>query len=283
LNGSNLPSGSAQASRRFRLDGATAVVTGGGGAIGSATGRILAAAGSAVVLVDLNSENLEQAASTIRAEGGEVSLMAADLSSPGVVNKVVEQALSLRGRLDVLVNNAGISPVTPFLEIPLEEWRRVFAINVEVPLALTQAIAKVMIGQEVSEALRCRGKIINISSKAADVGRPLLASYGATKAALNHLTMTTADVLAEHLIASTIFYPGGVAEGLLGQVAPMMAAAEGQGTEQFLDSRANLTALGRASTPDEMAAHILYIAASKGMRLNGQRVWGFTPEDALAR
>ena len=264
------------------LEGAVTLITGAGGAIGGASAKMLAKAGSSVFLVDANRQAADDVAAMIRVAGGRAAIGVADISSADEVDRVVSTAIAEFGRLDILVNNAAISPVTPFLEVSIEEWRRVFSVNVDGPLMLTLRCAQEMMKQDVSAMTGCRGKIINISSGAADAGRPMLAAYGATKAALNHLTMTASRALAEYEIASTVVYPGEVEEGLLGQVAAKMAASEGAADATgFLRQRAKARIDGRFSTPDEVAKFVAFAASTQGMRLNGRRVWAFAPEDAL--
>src|SRR5207302_8786341 len=110
---------------------------------------------------------------------------------------------------------------------PLEAWRGVFAVNLDAALLATQRAARMMQAQAPRPSTNCRGKILNISSGAAEVGRPYLPAYGASKAALNHLSKSTALVLAPHAIATTVLYPPSVREGMFGRIADQRAELAG--------------------------------------------------------
>lgn len=253
-----------------RIDDTVVMVTGGGGGIGSAIAQVCAAAGAAVAIVDVNEAGAKAAAAQA---GGGARAYAADITSRETVHEVVAQVQREFGRIDVLVNNAGLAPVTALLDIDIDDWRRTFAVNVDGPLLMTQAVAKLMLAQPAHPQLATRGKIVNISSAASQNGRPLLAAYGATKAALNHLSKTTSAVLAPHDIATTVVYPGNVMEGMWKTVAPAFAAAEGRSADEVAAERAAMTPLGRFQRPEETAAIVLYAIATPGLRLDRQVIW----------
>lgn len=175
-------------------------------------------------------------------------------------------------RVDILVNNAGIFHVAPLLEFPLEAWRRVFAVNLDGALLATQRAGKMMQAQSPHAVTGCRGKIVNISSPAAEHGRPHLAPYGASKAALNHLSKSTALVLGPHAISTTVVYPTSVREGMFGPIADQMAEFEGMSADEFAAQRAAGSPTGRLQTPEEVAAITVWVAAYTGMSLNGRLV-----------
>jgi D-sorbitol dehydrogenase (acceptor) len=176
-------------------------------------------------------------------------------------------------RLDILVNNAGIFHVSPFLDFPLEAWRRVFSVNVDGALMATQRAAKLMQRQTPHSATGCRGKIINISSGAAERGRPFLAAYGASKAALNHVSKTSALVLADSNICVTVVNPTSVREGMFGPIADEMAEYEGVTPREFEEQRASGSPLGRLQKPEEVGTIAVWVAAARGMDLHGRLVY----------
>jgi meso-butanediol dehydrogenase/(S,S)-butanediol dehydrogenase/diacetyl reductase len=162
--------------------------------------------------------------------------------------------------------------VVPLLDFPIDAWRHVFAVNLDGALLATQRAGRMMQAQAPHPRTGCRGKILNISSGAAERGRPFLAAYGASKAALNHLSKTTALVLGEHAIATTVLYPTSVREGMFGEIAGQMAGLEGLTPAAFEAQRAAGSPLGRLQKPDEVAAIAVWVAAHPGMGLNGQLV-----------
>src|SRR2546430_13476802 len=123
------------------LDGTVAVVTGGGAGIGRAIALAFARAGAPVVIADLHGGRAEGVAGEITAAGGAALACETDVTSPEGVARLCARTVETFGCVDILVNNAGVVHVTAFLEIPLELWWRVFAVNVEGPLLATQTVA----------------------------------------------------------------------------------------------------------------------------------------------
>jgi meso-butanediol dehydrogenase / (S,S)-butanediol dehydrogenase / diacetyl reductase len=255
-----------------RLQEHVCLVTGAGHGIGRAIACAFAAEGAYVVVADIDAEAASATASAITA-GGHVALaMQADVTSPEAQDGLFARIAEQFGRLDVLVNNAGTFHVARLLDFPIDAWRRVFAVNLDGALLATQRAAHMMQAQQPHPVTGCRGKIINISSPAAERGRPFLAAYGASKAALNHLAKSTAVVLGKDSIATTVVYPTSVQEGMFGPIAEQMAEFEGMTPEDFTAQRAAASPLGRLQKPEEVAAIVTWVAAHPGMALNGQLV-----------
>ncbi|MDQ6674528.1 MAG: SDR family NAD(P)-dependent oxidoreductase [Chloroflexota bacterium] len=255
-----------------RLAGQVAVVTGAGKGIGRAIASAFAAEGARVVLADIDAEAASAAAATLSSSGGSALAVPTDVTSPGAQDALFARVAEVFERLDVLVNNAGVFHVAPLLDFPLEAWRRVFAVNVDGALLATQRAARVMQAQDPHPVTGCRGKILNISSGAAERGRPFLPAYGASKAALNHLSKSSALVLGPHAIATTVLYPTSVREGMFGPIAEQMAGFEGMRAEEFSALRAAGSPLGRLQAPEEVGVIAVWVAAHVGMHLNGQLV-----------
>lgn len=256
-----------------RLDDQVVIVTGAGSGIGRGVCELLASAGAALAVVDIDGDRASAVAAQLEAAGSSAIACQADVSDAGSVAQAVERTMTTLGRIDVLVNNAGLATVVPFLDHELAAWRRVFAVNVEGALMFTQQVARLMVAQAPSRLTGCRGKILNMSSGAADVGRPLLASYGASKAALNHLSKTTAAVLAEDLISTTVIYPTSVADGMWSTLGRDIAEAEGRNVADVIKERTEASPSGRFQTAEEVASIVLFAASWKGMGLNGRLIW----------
>lgn len=255
---------------QVRLDGQVAIVTGGGGGIGRAIVAALGAVGTRVLVADLNTELVEDVAESARSVGIEAHGVACDVTLQSSVDEMVSGAERRWGRIDILINNAGAIHIDPLLTVPVETWERVMAVNVIGPLLLTQRVAPVMIAQSFDARTGCRGKIVNVSSTAALRGRPFLPAYGASKAALNHLSKTTSLVLEEHGIATTVFYPGSILAGMMGSVGEALAAIEGRSVEDMQEERIAGSPTGRFQTADEAAEMVNYVVAFRGMDLNGK-------------
>jgi NAD(P)-dependent dehydrogenase (short-subunit alcohol dehydrogenase family) len=255
-----------------RLTGQVAVVTGAGQGIGQAIACAFAAEGASVVVADIDAVAAARTVEVITTRGGNVLAIATDVTSPASQDRLFARVRGEFDRLDVLVNNAGIFHVAPLLDFPLEAWRRVFAVNLDGALLATQRAGRIMQGQTPHPSTGCRGKILNVSSGAAERGRPFLPAYGASKAALNHLSKSSALVLGPHAIATTVLYPTSVREGMFGPIADEMAEFEGMSPEEFSAQRAAGSPLGRLQKPEEVAAIAVWVAAREGMSLNGRLV-----------
>jgi NAD(P)-dependent dehydrogenase (short-subunit alcohol dehydrogenase family) len=255
-----------------RLAGQVALVTGAGRGIGQAIACALAEAGARVVVADVRGETAEETAHVIKASGGTALACEADVSSAESQDRLFARLRQTHARLDILVNNAGIFHVAPFLDFPIDAWRKVFSVNVDGALLATQRAGRVMQAQAPHPTTGCRGKIINISSGAAERGRPFLAAYGASKAALNHVSKTSALVLGEHAICTTVVNPTSVREGMFGPIADQMAEFEGMTPAEFEAQRAAGSPLERLQKPEEVGAIVVWVAALPGMSLNGQLV-----------
>jgi NAD(P)-dependent dehydrogenase (short-subunit alcohol dehydrogenase family) len=244
--------------------GLRGIVTGAAGGIGRATTAALAQAGAQVVAVDL------ALAAGTDPPAERVSSVVVDISDPDAVADLYAR---LDGPLHFLVNNAGVAPVEPFLESTAATWRRTFAVNVEGTLSMTVGAARRMVGQPPHPQLGCRAKIVNVSSAAAESGRPLLSAYGASKAALNHLTKSAAVVLGEHDVCVTAVYPGNVRDGMWRELGRGLADAEGRDEDAVVRERLAAMPTGRFQEAEETARAILFALGRPGLELNGRVVW----------
>jgi len=174
------------------LDRLTALVTGGSRGLGRALGEALAAAGARVVLVAQHAEPLGAVVAGIRAAGGEAHAVVADLADLEVTHRIAGPAAALVGPIDLLVNNAstmGPVPLRLLIDTECEDLSRALAVNLVGPFRLAKAVAGSMV-------LRGRGTIVNVSSDAAVEPYERWGAYGASKAALDHLTRIWAAELA---------------------------------------------------------------------------------------
>ena len=250
-----------------------AIVTGGGSGIGRAICHAFADAGATVAVFDIDGDRAQAVAAELAAgEPAHLSL-ALDVTQPVAVRQAVEEVVRATGRIDILVNNAGVATTEHFLEQSIESWRRDFAVNVEGPFSMTQAVAPVMKLQEPSPRTACRGKLINVSSPAAETGRPLVAGYGASKAALNHLSKTSAVVLGPFDIATTVLYPGAVENGMWSRMPAAIGVLEDRSPDEVRRDVLDSLLLHRFQDAEEVAAAALFIASQVGLALNGSLVW----------
>ncbi len=165
----------------FDLRGEVALVTGGSKGIGKHLGCLLARHGASVALASRNLKESQDAAQEIKNAGGEAIGVFVDVSRVETVSSMIGRVMEWKGRLDVLVNNAGTNVRKPALEFSEEEWDRILETNLKGAFFCSQAAAKEMIP-------RGGGRILNVSSAAGGMPVPWLAPYSISKAGLNHLT-----------------------------------------------------------------------------------------------
>ena len=228
------------------LTGRTAVVTGGSGAIGSAIARSLAAQGATVAVVDA-----DERAESVAAEVGGFAIVS-DLTGPAVPLRIVEQAITMTGSLDVLVNAAGIQVRTAAVDITASEWERLLAVNLTAAYRLTQAAATALSAT--------RGSIINIVSLSADRAVAGIVPYGATKAALVQLTRGLAVELGPLGIRVNAVAPGYV-------LTPMTASILEQ--PDFRDRVLARIPLGRLADGDDIADVVTFLASDAARYMTG--------------
>lgn len=235
-----------------KLDNKIAIVTGAGQGIGKAIATKLAAEGATVVVTDVNESTAKETADLL---GGESVGIRTDVTDRDSVNAMVEQVRRRFGRIDVLVNNAGINPahLTPS-DMTLEFWRKVFSVNLEGPLRMAQQVAPIMRDGG-------GGSIVNIGTMAAYGPGPGICAYGASKAGLLNLTKAMAMDWARWNIRVNLLSPGPfTSEMLLG------AAAQDAG---YLDMVANGTYLKRVADPSEIVGPVLYLASDASSFVTG--------------
>lgn len=184
------------------LQNKVAIVTGGGGALGSGIARGLARAGAAVVLAEIKPKTAQAVADEIQANGGRALAVACDIARKAHVDAMVEQAVSAFGGVDILVNNAAIYPFRPWTEITEDEWDRVFAVNIKGYYLCARAVYPSM-------KTRGGGKIINISSITFFLGKwDKLLDYVSSKGAIVGFTKALARELGTENIQVNCIAPG---------------------------------------------------------------------------
>jgi 3-oxoacyl-[acyl-carrier protein] reductase len=235
------------------LEGKVALVTGGSRGIGAAVARGLAEAGTDVALTYLTAEDRAgEVAAAISQRGRRALVMQADSGDPAAVRAAVDRTVTELGRLDILINNAGVFPMGPLEEVTLEEAERTLAIYALGSFVAAQAAAKHM-----SEG----GRIISIGSCFAErVPYPGLSLYAMSKAALVGLTKGLARDLGERGITVNVVHPGSTDTD--------MNPADGPGA----DAEREYIALGRYAAPEEIAATVVALAGDAGRYVTGAAV-----------
>jgi NADP-dependent 3-hydroxy acid dehydrogenase YdfG len=186
------------------LDGAVVLVTGASSGIGAATAQRLAREGAAVALVARRRDRLEQVVNVIAETGGQAVAVEADITDPERADQAVLDTLDRFGRLDVLVNNAGIMLLNTALHTTVEEWDRMVSLNVAALLHVTHAAVPYLIDAAVTSS-RQVADLVNVSSTAGRVARPGSSVYNLTKFGVNGFTESLRqELLAEHVRVSVV-------------------------------------------------------------------------------
>jgi NAD(P)-dependent dehydrogenase (short-subunit alcohol dehydrogenase family) len=233
------------------------LVTGAAAGIGRALAVALARRGTPVVLCDVEAGGAEAAAQAVVAAGGRGWALAADVTRAGDVEQMVDRARRAAGPLGGLVNCAGIYPNTPLLDLTVEEWDEVLAVNLRGPFLVTQAAARRMIADGGG------GSIVNVSSTASRLARPGIAHYGASKAGLNQLTAVAAVELAPHRIRVNAVLPGVVGTE---RVHAHAASAEGRAEHEAKLAR---IPLARLAEPAEVVSVVLFLLGPEAAYCTG--------------
>jgi acetoacetyl-CoA reductase/3-oxoacyl-[acyl-carrier protein] reductase len=249
-----------------RLTGRVVVVTGGTRGIGAAIARGLAADGAIVASVyGSNQERAEQFQSELTRAGKEVSVHHADVSSAEDCRRVIAEVIALHGRLDVLVNNAGITSDRLVAKMTEDEWRKVIDTNLAGPFFMAQAALSTMVEQG-------SGRIVNVSSIIGQTGNIGQANYAASKAGLIGLTMSLAKEAAFQLKKAGKLNGGpGIT---VNAVAPGFIETEMLETvpAKVLDGIRAQVPLERLGRPEEIADVVRFLASDAASYVNGQ-VW----------
>ena len=250
----------------MKLEGRVAVITGAGGGLGSAMALEMAREGADVALSDLDAGTCATAADAIEGMGRRVLAVSADVSVRQDVEQLVALAVTQLGRVDIMVNNAGVELVKPLLETTEADWDRVFSVNVKGVLFGVQVAAERMIAQGDG------GRIINMSSAAGRGGRPLVSAYGTSKAAVIHLTQSAAGSLGMHGITVNALCPGIIETRMGLTVREQIQAYVDSGRVPRELVTAAPAALHDVGQPIEVAKMAAFLASDDGGYVTGQAI-----------
>lgn len=240
----------------FRLDGRVAIVTGSTKGIGKAMARGLAEAGASVVVSSRKQDLCDQVAKELAAETGATVIgLACHVGEWEAIPGFVAEVQRRLGRIDVLVNNAGINParITPS-NMTLEYWRKLFAVNLEGPLRLSQCVAPIMRDQG-------GGSIVNIATMAGYSGGANICAYGSSKAGLINLTKSMAQEWAPWKVRVNVLSPGPF-------LTEMMEGGE-RTAPGFIEMVASGTLMKRVADASEIVGPVVYLASDASSFVTG--------------
>jgi 3-oxoacyl-[acyl-carrier protein] reductase len=236
---------------RLDLSGKVAIITGASRGIGRQTALTLAGAGATVVLTS-RGDAAAAVAAEVTAAGGQALALAADVADAEAVQRVIDTTVERFGRIDVLVNNAGITRDQLLLRMKRDDWDAVVATNLTGTFLCTQAVLKTMLKQR-------QGRIISISSVVGQSGNPGQTNYAATKAGIIGFSKALAREVASRSITVNVVAPGLIDTDMTREISS--------------DAQANWTSaipLGRLGTPEDVAAAVCFLASDAAGYITGQ-------------
>lgn len=242
-----------------RLEGRTALITGGAGGIGLGCAQAFAAEGCDLALIDIDAERLTAAAEQLARETGrKVHAVPCDLADSAATRTAVIRACALLGRIEVLVNNAGILAPGDILDAELEDFDRVLAVNLRAPFVVGQTVARHMVDAKV------KGAIINMSSINAVLAIPNQIAYVTSKGGIGQMTKAMALALAPHGIRVNAIGPGTIVTEILKGVMTDDAARH-----RVLQR----TPLKRFGEPIEIGRVAVFLASDDASYMTGQTIY----------
>jgi 3-oxoacyl-[acyl-carrier protein] reductase len=245
-------------------DRETVLVTGAGSGIGRATAIAMAEAGKNVVCADINLEAAETVAATARQHGVDATALKADVGDVGEIDKMIESTMEAYGRLDVIVNNAGVTRAAYIMDLTEQDWDWMHRVNAKGVFFCLQGAARRMIEQG-------GGRIINIASIA---GRGFAgtsnAAYAASKGAVISLTKTASQQLAQHNITVNAICPGVTRTEIVNGLVASRAKQAGISEDDMLAETVKDVPLGRANEPEDIAAMAVFLSSPGARNITGQ-------------
>jgi 3-oxoacyl-[acyl-carrier protein] reductase len=244
-----------------RFEGQVALVTGAAGGIGAAVALRLAAEGAHVAVLDRDEAGAGATADRVAAAGGSATAYAVDVAAAAEVDALFDQLAARHGRIDVLVNNAGVTRDNLLFKMSEEEWDTVIDVNLKSVFLCARAAQRAMVKARA-------GKIVNLSSRSA-LGARGQANYAAAKAGIQGLTATLATELGPFGINVNAVAPGYVKTAMTDQTARRI----GLEPEEYEARVAALIPLRRVAVPEDVAAVVAFLASDDARHVTGQTLY----------
>ena len=238
------------------MDRKVAIVTGASSGIGRAAARLFAEGGYTAIAVGRNEKELSALGTSIKSKRGSIRIHLADVTEHSQLDRLVSETIANYGRIDVLVNSAGIIKSGSIENTPLDDWDKMMNINLRSVFVLMQKCLPYL--------AETRGNIVNVSSVAGTRSFPNVLAYCVSKAAVDQLTRCTALELASKGIRVNAVNPGVVVTNI-----HKRGGMEDEAYNAFLEHSRSTHPIGRVGTPDEVADLIYYLASDKASWITG--------------
>ncbi len=248
----------------MRFSGRVVIVTGAGGGIGGEVAKSFSAEGAKVTVADSRADAAQRVVHEITSQGGTAIAEKLDVRSYAEIEKIVEKTIGSFGKIDILVNCAGILTIRPFDEITEDLWDSMLDVNAKGTFLCCKAFARQLIRQGTG------GKIVNTASVAGKIGVPFYTHYCASKFAVLGITKSLALELAKHRINVNAVCPGDVDTDMLAYEFRTHAQIRGILPEEVREEWAALAPLGRLALPQDVAGVILFLASNAADYMTGQ-------------
>jgi len=245
------------------LQGKGAVITGGGRGIGAATARALAEMGAAIVVAARSRDQIEATAADLTAAGHRAWAVPCDVTDAAQVRSLAERAAELLGRVDVLVNNAGVAHSAPLKAITLEVWNGLFAVNVTGTFLCTQAMTPGMVDAGW-------GRVVNVASIAGKMGAPYISAYASTKHAVVGFTRAVAAEFAARGVTVNAVCPGYVDTPMTDTSVARIVEKTGIPAAEIRKRLEDTSPQKRLMTSEEVAAFAVFLCTEAARGITGQ-------------
>lgn len=246
------------------LSSQVVLVTGAGQGIGKACALAMAKAGADVAIVDINGESAKETAAAIAALGRRSLALRADLGNVAEIDRMIGETIAAFGRIDTLVNNAGVTRRADIMDLTEEDWDRTHRVNAKGVFFCLQRAAREMIP-------RRSGRIVNIASIAGKgYAGTSNAIYAASKGAVISLTKTAAQQLGPHNINVNAVCPGIVRTAMWREINRIIAEKEGRSPEEVEREKLETVPIRRANEPEDIADMVVFLASPGARNVTGQ-------------
>ncbi len=242
---------------RFSVAGKVAVVTGAARGLGKGYALGLASAGAIVLCGDVNENNARETAEAIRASGGQAEGLFLDVTQPGAVDALFSDAVSRLGKLDIVVNNAGVEEINDFVSVTEGQYDKIMSVNLRGVFFTAQAAARIMMKQR-------RGKIVNIGSLGSAIGLAQSSVYCGAKGGVVQITRTMAIELAKYNIQVNAIGPGYFRTPM---TEPFFQDPEHR---RWIEER---IPAGRVGTAEDLLGTLIFLCSDASNYLTGQIVY----------